>query len=168
MSPEWASAIAETLMALIAACALLYARRQLTEAKKTREQQTRPYVVCYLERNPKSDNLVDVVIKNYGLTAAYDVRAVFGDPLERGVPSKDPIRQVAIPERLPILAPGQDWRTYFDGGNSDREKLGLPMVYEGTVTYEGDPKSRKGAWTKYSTDLVLDYKQFLGILYVSK
>ena len=164
VSPDWVSACAETLMTLVALCALFYARGQVTEARRTREDQSRPYVVCYLEIDPNIPNAADLVIRNYGLTAAYNVVVTFDATPERGVPADHVARIVSVPECFPVLAPGQEWRTHFDSGSNDRENFGLPMQYTGTIEYS----TSKEKGRDYSTDVVLDYDQFLNRLYSEK
>jgi hypothetical protein len=43
------------------------------EARKLREEQAQPCVVCYAEKTPGHDQSVDFVIRNFGTTVALDV-----------------------------------------------------------------------------------------------
>ena len=50
---EW-QAIAAIATLMVAAAAALYARGQVNEARRSREDQTRPYVAAYLELSDNS------------------------------------------------------------------------------------------------------------------
>ena len=69
-----------------------------------------------------------------------------------------------VPKSFPILAPGQEWRTFFDSGSGDRAARGLPMCYGGVLTYTDE----LGGGEEYETPFVLDYRQFVDMLYLSK
>lgn len=78
--PDWIAAIAAAVTSLVAAFALLYARGQVKEAARGRQltqdldiERSQPYVVAFIERAASSEALVDLVIRNYGLTAARSV-----------------------------------------------------------------------------------------------
>ncbi len=47
---------------------------QIDEARRTAEEETRPYVLVTAEVNEQIAHMVYLVIKNYGRTAATDVR----------------------------------------------------------------------------------------------
>ncbi|WP_165693845.1 hypothetical protein, partial [Mycolicibacterium diernhoferi] len=78
-------------------------------------EQAQPNVVMYTELNPSSKRFLEIVIKNFGSTPAYNVKTVIDPPL-KATPnnvSKGKLADVPIPE-FPILAPGQEWRTGWD------------------------------------------------------
>lgn len=79
------------------------------------EEQAQPNVVLYTELNPSVKRFIEIVIKNFGTTPAYHVKATFDPPL-KATPnnfSKGKLADVPVPE-FPILAPGQEWRTGWD------------------------------------------------------
>ncbi len=70
-------------------------------------ERSQPYVVAYMEPSEASKMFIDFVVKNYGLTAARNV-VIQIDPAPRRSFDGE---EVAIPSTVPILAPGQEWRS---------------------------------------------------------
>jgi hypothetical protein len=83
------------------------------------EEQAQPNVVLYTELNPSVKQFIEIVVRNFGSTPAYNVRAVIDPPLKAtpNLLSKGELADVPIPE-FPILAPGQEWRTGWDNSVS--------------------------------------------------
>lgn len=138
---DWIAAISALLTAFIAIGALFYAAGQIKEARAAREltsdlevKRAQPYVVMYTEESAATDLAIDLVIKNFGPTAATDVRVVLDPWPERAGRSDDSAR-VGIPA-FPVLAPGQEWRTSWVW-TPDREHSKLPERHEGFVTFLG-------------------------------
>ncbi|MFJ6416524.1 hypothetical protein [Paeniglutamicibacter sp. NPDC091659] len=134
---DWVSAVATALTFVIALVALLYAKSQLKEASLARQQtkdlemeRSQPYVVAYTEP-AAAETILDLVIKNYGLTAAYDVKIDI-DPW----PQRAPSEIVKLPEVIPFLAPGQEWRTMWDTSLARKDST-LPDRHEAQITYRG-------------------------------
>lgn len=98
-----------TLAVALAAAAFAYF--QVREAAKTRRDQARPYVVAFLERSALSS--VDLIIKNFGQTAARHIQLVWDRPV-RSTFGKGRGEEMKLPDSLPLLAPGQEWRTVWD------------------------------------------------------
>jgi hypothetical protein len=115
-SPEAWTAIAAWATFAVAAAAAIGAFRQVKEARRTREEVAQPYVVA-LMRSTISPNFIDLVVRNFGATAAYDVRIVADPPLVRADGS-----DVWFPPLIPTLAPDQEWRTFWDSGLERRGK----------------------------------------------
>lgn len=115
VSPEGWSALAAWATVLIAFGAAVFAWFQVREARRTREEQAQPNVVLYTELNPSAKRFIEIVIKNFGTTPAYHVKATFDPPLKAtpNLLSKGKLADVPIPE-FPILAPSQEWRTGWD------------------------------------------------------
>ncbi|UTT63581.1 hypothetical protein [Microcella humidisoli] len=95
----------------VALAAAVFAYFQVREAAKTRRDQARPYVVAFLERSAHSS--VDLIIKNFGQTAARDIRLVWDRPV-RSTFGRGKGEEMKLPDALPILAPGQEWKTVWD------------------------------------------------------
>lgn len=141
--PNWAEQGAFWLSAvtlLIAGAAAWVGLYQLGEAKQSRIQtrelereKAQPYVVAFMSDSAIGPEAIDLVVRNYGQTAAKKVRMVFEPKLSRAFKNED----VFIPDEIPLLAPGQEWRTLFDFGRGRVENSALPSRYEGTVYYEG-------------------------------
>lgn len=100
--------------------------RQAREAIETQvriaEEQAQPNVVLYTELNPSTKRFIEIVVKNFGTTPAYHVKAALDPPLKAApnLLSKGKLADVPIPE-FPILAPGQEWRTGWDHSISRKQ-----------------------------------------------
>jgi methylphosphotriester-DNA--protein-cysteine methyltransferase len=57
-------------------------RRQIEAAERLAEDEARPYVVAYMESLPRNPQFVDLVVRNFGKTAATFV-TVSIDPAPR-------------------------------------------------------------------------------------
>lgn len=138
---DWIGAIAAALTAVVAIVAAFYAWSQVSESRATRRQaadiereRAQPYVVLVAEQNPLRPVIVELVAKNYGATAARNVRFDL-DPWPSRMDG-DKVERVPFPDVIPVLAPGQEWRTFWDSG-STRPEGRLPDRHEGVVRYEG-------------------------------
>lgn len=170
------SAIGTWITLLVAGVALYFAKGQLGEASKAREQtkelereKSQPYVVAYLEENGASPHILDLVVKNFGQTAGRNVRLAFKPALNR-TKSDGGDEPVVLPEVISFLAPGQEWRTILDVMNERAGRDDMPLSYNGVVRYEGlDGESQ-------SSDVVVDlhpyktrrYTEVLGIHHAAK
>jgi hypothetical protein len=140
LTPDAWTAIATWLGACVAVAvgigAVTVGGRQLSEARRLRREQAQPYVVVFTEGSGNDPRHFDLVIKNFGMTAATDVRVVFSAPLEsavlRGPPNHSPIR---TPDVIPVLVPGQEWRTFWDFTAARAGASDLPDEYTATVTF---------------------------------
>jgi hypothetical protein len=127
VSPEGWSALAAWATVLIALGAAVFAWFQVREARRTREEQAQPNVVVYSELNPSVKQFIEIVVKNFGVTPAYNVKITVDPPLKAAPNSAsgEQLADVPIPEFL-ILAPAQEWRTGWDHAVS-REKYQKKM-----------------------------------------
>lgn len=119
---DW-SAIASWVTAATALTAGAVAFFQLGEARRLRREQAQPYVVVYLEDTPGGKKMVDLVVENFGATAAYDVQVSIAPTPERSN-FEGEYREVKVPD-FPVLVPKQRWRNLWDTGPS-RADSGLP------------------------------------------
>jgi hypothetical protein len=133
-APETWSAIAAWLTAGVAIAAGVVAVGQLSEARRLREEQAQPYVAIFMETKPEVDErFVELVIKNFGLTAAFNVRITIEPSPHR---AKDGSHaRVWLPEHIPTLVPGQEWRTHWDFGPR-RAGSALPSRHAATVHFQ--------------------------------
>lgn len=143
-TPEQWSASAAVATVLVALVAALVGLRQLREAQALRLQQERdalavrreqaqPYVAIFMapliEVDPKFQELV---IKNFGATAAFNIRVESRPTIEREWEGK--AQEVPLPE-IPTLVPSQEWRAVWDFFPS-RHEAGLPDRYDVTMRFE--------------------------------
>jgi hypothetical protein len=153
----WA-AIATVVIYIILAT---YAAIQVSEARKLREEQTRPFVIAELV----PDFLIAFRIKNIGATLAKDVTiewdtwpvVTMDDPTWR---SKD--STILFGKGIPSLGPGQDVSTTFDHFPNRVEKK-LPMQYRVTVHYSSFDGRRS-----YSELFMLDLDLYANLRNVRK
>jgi hypothetical protein len=137
---EWA-ALAGWAAVCIAAIASFIALRQVREARRLREEQSQPYVVAYMEPSAATPQIIDLVVRNFGTTVAHNVELKVDPPLRRSAASTgDEQEEVWLFDRLPVLVPGQEWRTLWDFGPS-RAGSDLPDKHQVVVLYE-DSRNR--------------------------
>lgn len=128
---QWEPAIeAATLIAVIVYVWKTWSMAR--EMRLSREEQSKPYIVCYFEHNKDARNCYDFVIKNFGNSMAFDVRLVFLPELTRLIPYN------RLKEKtFKALAPGCEWRTYWDsfvGRNPS-----IPDQFVSQVSYRWGP-----------------------------
>jgi HAMP domain-containing protein len=124
LAPEVWSAIGTWATAMVALGAAAFAWFQVQEARRTREEQAQPNVVLYMEPNANVPQILEIVMRNFGTTPAYDVRVDIQPPI-KSTPNNqtyDKIADIPIP-RFPILAPGQEWRTVWDSAVTRKSYL---------------------------------------------
>jgi hypothetical protein len=170
-SATWLAIAAWAAVALGAA-ALIYAHQQIQRNRQLVVDQTRPHVVMFMEPNAADWHLIELVVKNFGQLAAHDIRIAFPNPptvarYESGYGDGVPeVEKLQLPRKLPILAPGQEWRTVWDSA-MDRNQLGesIDSRFDGTLTYSDAPPPN-GRWRKlrfgrqprsFQTPVVLDW-----------
>jgi hypothetical protein len=151
--PEDWAALGACVTALIAIIAALVAWRQVLEARQLRRQQAQPYVAVAMETSAAAQNMVDLVVKNFGTTAAYDV-SVSIDPKPQRSGAAGGVEDVSVPKVFRTLVPGQESRTFWDSGPS-RMQTDLPDRHEATVVFYSDHgrrRKRKRHELKYQLD----------------
>lgn len=137
---------------VVGGIALFFAKGQLHEASLARTQtkeleleKSQPYVVLSMEESTGPD-YIDLVLRNYGQTAAHNVRVILDPAPKRAFPQGE----VRFPDVIPLLAPGQEWRSHWDVG-SKRATAQLPQKHKGTVTYLGIKQAPQ------SIEVILDW-----------
>lgn len=151
--------------------ALVWANRQMKTNRQLKSEQVRPQVTFFMEPNATDWHVVELVAKNFGQTAAYDIRfefvnhptvAAYEVSQFDGPPE---VAELDLPSELPYLAPGQEWRTMWDSAIS-REELGgsIRSRFDGALTYydlpRPDAKQRKSKLAKrqtFQTKFTLDW-----------
>jgi hypothetical protein len=170
-SGSWLAVAAWALVAL-GVIGLFYANRQLKKNRQLKTEQIRPQVAMFMEPHAADWHVIELVVRNFGQTAAHDVRFKFINPptvaiYEDNVYDAQPdVAELDLPSELPFLAPGQEWRTVWDSAIS-REQLGgaIRSRFDGTLTYFDYPRPEreKGAsrfWNKrqeFESKICLDW-----------
>lgn len=159
--PSVVGAAAITVQALVVLVALVYARRQVIEARSLREAQTRPFVVIdfdVLRLRP----MIYLVITNHGPTIARNVRFVFDPPLSSSFDDDhDTVSGVRLlTDGMPTLAPGTEIPILFDSFiNRGNER---PDAYRITVTYDGEGQR------SYEDVLLIDLGVYRNLHYIDR
>lgn len=147
----WATALIAIVTVVVAG---KYASGQVSEARKTREEQAQPNVVVFMESNAAVWMQVELVVKNFGATPAYNVKMNFSPDLDCAPRPDRSDNKLPYPPLIPILVPGQEWRTSWDFGPTRLKAEGMPMQYEAKVEY-ADSKDRQ-----FETKSVLDWDPY--------
>lgn len=138
------SAIAAWVGLLLAVIAARFAWSQFREARRTRDEQAQPYVVIYAEHNEAHPHFIDLIVKNFGATAARDITITIDPPLQRSAGAE--IEDVKGPGQIRTLVPGQEWRTFWDS-TIHREELGLPSHHTATIEFSDSRDRKLGPYT---------------------
>jgi hypothetical protein len=162
-------AIAMWAAVVLGLAALIYAHRQLKRTRALKLEETRPYVAMFMEPHPTDWHLIELVVRNFGETGAYDVQFAFVNPptvaqYENEHDGVVNIAELALPSTIPALAPGQEWRTIWDSALSRAELGGsIEWRFAGTVKYfdapapEGKGRRLTGQRHQFSSKIVLDW-----------
>lgn len=131
--------------------ALLYTHRQIRRQQDNTDKQVRPHVAVFMEPHAADWHVIELVVRNYGTSAAYDVELAFKTPptvarYEQAEDGFADIVELALPHSIPELAPSQEWRTVWDSA-IDREQIGssIGSRFDGAVTYY-DRTAAVGWW----------------------
>jgi hypothetical protein len=127
----WAAA-AGWVTAAIALTAGLAALAQLREAQQLRAEQSQPYVAVFMEQSRPNAQFIDLIVRNFGATAAIDVEVSIDPAPTQAVMDGDPLW---LPAVIPTLVPGQEWRTLWDG-TVRRSEAGLPDAHSATASFK--------------------------------
>ncbi|MEZ0362599.1 hypothetical protein ACAG26_02685 [Mycobacterium sp. pUA109] len=153
---------------LLGVVALLYVHRQLQRNRRVTLEQTRPHVGMYMEPHAADWHVIELVVRNFGKTPAYDVQFAFPHPpsvaqYETAADGYADVVPLKLPREIPVLAPGQEWRTVWDSA-IDRAELGdaIESHFAGAVTYYGSPERTRGLFGKggreqFESKVVLDW-----------
>jgi len=149
---EW-EALGTGTTALVALFAGMIAVDQLREARKTREEQAQPYVAIALEPVPIiGAGLADLVVRNFGSTAALNVTLDFGNEMPVAYLGREGGENLWLPASIPTLVPGQEWRTLWDSASSRAEAEGAANSHTVAVGFS-DSKGKP-----YSLTFTLDWE----------
>lgn len=82
---KWLIDSSPFLAVLVAVATAAIALRSIIQAAKDSDHRTRPVVAAEFQLSRESDSSMDLVIKNYGLSMARDLRVTFDRPVTRDV-----------------------------------------------------------------------------------
>lgn len=156
---DWADG-ATVLAAGATFIAAVIAAVAIWQARRIQDEKDRPYVVGLTENNEHVPQFLELVIRNVGPTVARDIDVSFNPTPQRSAwEPGDKIEDISVPDTIPYLAPGQEWRTMWDSATI-RKKTDLPHSHRMTVKYRG---LKKLTWTgckrtKHSETFVLDWE----------
>src|ERR1700758_3993789 len=154
---------------LLGIVALAFTNRQIKLNRRLAAEETRPNVAMFMEPHPVDWHVIEIVVRNFGQTAAYDIRFSFPTPptvaeYENAADSYADVVELKLPRELPVLAPGQEWRLVWDSA-LDRAEIGsgIESRFAGTVIYHDRPDKPRGwrFWQRkrpaLETKVVLDW-----------
>jgi hypothetical protein len=149
------SALAAWVTAGVAVTAGAVAWSQLREARRLRLEQAQPYVVAYMEASEADPSFIDLVLRNFGTTAAINVKMIIDPAPRRSTQGAGEPEEVWVPDTIPVLVPGQEWRTFWDYSR-DRLTTDLPKAHSVTVRFV-DTRGEE-----HSSSATLDWGAFEG------
>lgn len=149
--------------------ALVFTNRQINRNRRLAAQETRPHVAMLMEPHAADWHVIELVVRNFGRSAAYDIRFSFPNPptvaeYENAADGYADVVELQLPRELPVLAPGQEWRMVWDSA-LDRAEIGsgIESRFTGTVIYYDRPDKPRGwrFWERerpaLETKVVLDW-----------
>jgi hypothetical protein len=167
-SSTWLAWAAWAALAL-GVVALVFTNAQIKRNRKLAAEQTRPHVAMLMEPHAADWHVIELVVRNFGQTAAYDIRFSFPTPptvpeYENAADGYATIVELRLPTELPVLAPGQEWRMVWDSA-LDRAEIGsgIESRFTGSVLYHDRPEQPRGwrFWRRerplFESKVVLDW-----------
>jgi hypothetical protein len=126
--------------------ALVFTNEQIKRNHRLTAEQTRPHVAMLMEPHAVDWHVIELVVRNFGRTAAYDIHFSFKNPptvaeYENASDGYAEVVELRLPSELPVLAPGQEWRMVWDSA-LDRAQIrnGIESRFTGSVIYYDRPE----------------------------
>ncbi|MDX1875743.1 hypothetical protein SBI67_26800 [Mycolicibacterium sp. 120266] len=162
-SAAWLTIAAWTGL-LLAIVALIFVTRAISRNRQLKRDELRPHVVMYMEPSATDWHVIELVVRNFGKSAAHDIEFDFGTPLTVGryedayADGPPDITELRLPSELTQLAPGQEWRTVWDSAISRAELGGeIRSRFDGSLTYRDRAAGDKGKPQEYTSAVLLDW-----------
>jgi hypothetical protein len=162
-------ALAVWALLVLGVAALIFANQQIRRSRRLAAEETRPHIGMFMEPHAADWHVIELVVRNFGKTSAYDVQFTFPHPptvaeYENATDGYADVVELQLPHQLPALAPSQEWRTVWDSA-LDRAELGegIESRFPGTVTYYDRVDTPRGwkFWQRrrrpFETKVVLDW-----------
>lgn len=153
-------ALASAVLAVLALVAAIVAGVQVSEARKLRRAQAQPYVAAGMRQSVATGFMVEVFFRNYGTTAAHNVRVMCDPPLTAEWGSEE-VGPVPLFDVLPTMVPGEEWATLWDSATT-RWDSGQEMSSTVVLTWEDAHKNR------FSGKYILDWDAHKGRQFISQ
>lgn len=164
----WA-AWAQWVTVAIALGAAIFAYQQVQLARETRERVAQPEVVVFVDHH-QIRRYVDLVIKNFGQTTAYNIQITLpGLEVARykSEATGQEVTHVLMPKKIAVLAPGQEWRTVWDSAVRREKFQGeLRDQYGGFVEF--DDKVDGADKRTYRNPIALDIRMFWNTMWIEQ
>ncbi|OBI38618.1 hypothetical protein A5708_00495 [Mycobacterium colombiense] len=154
---------------VLAIVTLIFTNSQINRNRRAAAEQTRPQVAMFMEPHSADWHVIELVVRNFGRTAAYDIGFSFVNPptvaeYENATDGYADVIELRLPRELPMLAPGQEWRMVWDSA-LDRAEIGsgIESRFTGALTYYDRPNHSQGRrfWERERSplhnDVVLDW-----------
>ena len=151
---KWLNTYSDALLLMVAVVTGAFVFLQVREAARLRREQAQPYVAVDMRQLGTGDTSVraiELVVKNYGTTAAHDVRLESDPPLVSTHEFPEEWGEFRTFDVLPTLVPGQEWSTLWEGDSANRYESNLPQAHDVTVRYK-DSRGRRMDPTTFRLD----------------
>lgn len=159
---QW-SALGSMVTAAVAVVAAVFAAIQVLEARRLREEQSKPFVIVDIQPSPTSRHILNLVIENTGTTMARDVKITFTPGITTTMRDEFPLEDSSLlKDGIPMLPPGRRLDWMFDSSVKRHEQR-LPLRYEVEVAY-ADQRGRAQEPLHFPIDLAPLY----GVAYVEE
>jgi hypothetical protein len=158
----WA-AVGQVGTLVVAAVAALFARHQVLEARRTREEQAKPFVIVDFEPSLAGRIFIELVIRNIGTTIAKNVTMSFEPPLRSTLSTAEDKRflnaSTLMKNGIPTLPPGREYRMLFERMPDLKDNDELPHAYAATISYDDARGERQSLVSLLDLDIYFDLRR---------
>lgn len=158
---EWVGNQQGPLVVLTAVATAIIAIIALRSTANDSRERSRPIILTFFRKSPNNESAFDLVLHNYGVSAAFDVRVEFTPPFSAEQRSVDHMVD-ALAQRyekpIPVMPPGADitnvwWALDFAAPNlSGKNRHNIPDEAEVTISYKGNRIRRYKETVKLDTN----------------
>lgn len=157
---EWVGSQQATLVALAAVLTAIIAIFALHSTASDSRERSRPIVLAFFRPAPHNESAFDLVVHNYGTSAASDIDVSFDPPFgedERKDHMVDALAQ-RYEKRVPLMPPGSEitnvwWALDFTAPNgSGKNRYPTPDQAVMTISYKGNRIRRYKEKVKLDTN----------------
>jgi len=131
-------ALATVVTAVIAIVALISTARDSTE-------RSRPIVLAYFRLSPHNESAFDLVLHNFGTSAAFDIDVTFDPPFSEEQRKNHMVDALAqrYGKRVPVMPPGSEitnvwWALDYQSPGEGKNRYPIPDDAAVTITYKGN------------------------------